>query len=133
MDRQQDGAAPQTGQWVEGTDGRANLHDHRIQGATNWSYEQDVANPYVQEHIDLIDSIQSGEPINEGRRVAESTMTAIMGREAAYTGQEIHWDDIMEADLDLAPQRYAFGPAPFPPVAIPGRTPLNRTREYYQS
>jgi hypothetical protein len=54
-------------------------------------------------------------------------MTAIMAREAAYTGQEITWDEMMNSTLDLSPDAYEFGPMPFPQVAEPGVTTLNRT------
>jgi predicted dehydrogenase len=54
--------------------------------------------PYVQEHIDLLNSIIEGKPINEARNVAESTMTAIMGRISAYTGQAIRWSDLAETE-----------------------------------
>jgi hypothetical protein len=83
-------------------------------------------NPYVQEHTDLVDSIRAGRPLNELRQVAESTLTAIMGREAAYTGQEITWDEILNAPLDLTPPTIALGPLPLPAVAMPGRTRLSR-------
>ncbi len=51
------------------------------------SAETDNA-PYVQEHTDLIDSIRAGKPLNELKNVAESTLTAIMGRMSAYTGKQ---------------------------------------------
>ena len=41
------------------------------------------------EHADLIQSIRSGKPLNEGRTVAEATLTAIIGRMSAYTGMPI--------------------------------------------
>src|SRR6266550_2129628 len=75
-----------------GTRGTSDAHSI-IEGAAPWRWEPDLqtpkTNPYVQEHRDLIASIRAGRPLNEGRQVAESTLTAIMGREAAYTGQEI--------------------------------------------
>ncbi|MHC4748002.1 MAG: Gfo/Idh/MocA family oxidoreductase [Planctomycetota bacterium] len=52
--------------------------------------------PYCQEHVDLLNSILRQEPINEARNVAESTLTAIMGRFSAYTGKLIRWTDITE-------------------------------------
>jgi predicted dehydrogenase len=64
------------------------------------------ANPYVQEHADLIASIRSGKPLNEAQNVAESTMTAIMIRMSAYTGQAVTWDDAMKSDLVLSPPDY---------------------------
>src|SRR5256885_5775861 len=85
------------------------------------------SNPYVQEHADLIASIRAGRPLNEGRQVAESTLTAIMGREAAYTGQEVTWDELLSCPLDLVPADVQFGPMPVPPVAMPGQTILARS------
>ena len=79
----------------------------------------------VRQHADHIESIRKGEPINEGRQVAESTMTAIMGRISAYTGRELSWKWVMnESELDLTPPKYEFGDLPVPLVAIPGRTEL---------
>lgn len=53
-------------------------------------------NPYVQEHIDLLNSILNSQPLNEARNVAESNLTAIMGRISAYTGQMVRWVDLSE-------------------------------------
>jgi predicted dehydrogenase len=64
--------------------------------------------PYVQEHIDLIDSIVHGKKLNEAENVATSTLTAIMGRIAAYTGREVSWDEVMKSDLRLGPTEYSF-------------------------
>ncbi|MHC4109842.1 MAG: Gfo/Idh/MocA family oxidoreductase [Planctomycetota bacterium] len=52
--------------------------------------------PYVQEHVDLLNSIIAGKPLNEARNVAEATLTAIMGRMSTYTGKLIKWSDMME-------------------------------------
>lgn len=78
-------------------------------------------NPYVQEHIDLCASIRGSAPyLNEGVQVAESTMTAIMGRMAAYTGQRYKYEDALNADLDIVPKElswdksYPCGPVPSP-------------------
>jgi hypothetical protein len=92
-----------------------------------FKYEGPTPNPYVQEHVDLLASIRAGTPLNEGRQVAESTLTAIMGREAAYTGQTIVWDDLMSCDQNLTPPAMSFGAMPVPPVAMPGKTKLVRT------
>ncbi|MEE3002231.1 MAG: gfo/Idh/MocA family oxidoreductase, partial [Planctomycetota bacterium] len=79
-------------------------------------------NPYVVEHEDLIASIRGDGPrLNEGRRVAESTMTAIMSRMSAYTGQDVTWDQAMNSTLDLTPKTYAFGNIETPPVPQPGK------------
>jgi len=79
----------------------------------------------VQEHIDLMASIKGEGPyLNEAERVAESTMVAIMGRMAAYTGKHVEWPQAMESKLDLTPPKLELGAIPVPDVAIPGRTPL---------
>jgi myo-inositol 2-dehydrogenase/D-chiro-inositol 1-dehydrogenase len=88
--------------------------------------------PYVQEHVDLLNSIIEGKPLNEARNVAEATLTAIMGRIAAYTGKLVRWKDMMENkespwyNLTCTPTAEDFekGPvtAPKDDVApIPGR------------
>jgi predicted dehydrogenase len=126
MCRQQDGTPRRVAEHIIGTEGTSDGHSV-IQGATNWEYTGERVNPYVQEHVHLVASIREGEPINEGEQIAESVLTAIMGREAAYTGQEITWDDVLNSTLDLTPDTYEFGPMPFPEVAEPGVTTLNRT------
>ncbi len=79
-------------------------------------------NPYVQEHIDMIKSITGTGPyINQGMRVAESTMTAIMGREAAYSGMKITWDMIMASKQDLQPKEFDYKLSMQPmPLPVPG-------------
>ncbi len=62
--------------------------------------------PYVQEHKDLIDAIRAGKPVNESQNVAESCLTAIMARTAAYTGKEVTWDEMMKSDQQLSAPDY---------------------------
>jgi predicted dehydrogenase len=96
-----------------------------IQGASPWKFEGKLVNPYDQEHIDLIRSIRAGTPLNEGRQVAESTLTAILGRMSAYTGREISYAWVLEASkLELKPSSYAWGDAPAVNIPVPGTTPL---------
>lgn len=125
MCRQQEGTPSRVGEHLVGTKGTSDGHS-KIEGETDWTYEGEDVNPYVQEHADLIASIRDGEPLNEGQRVAESVLTAIMGREAAYTGQEVTWEDVLNAELSLVPDSFEFGSMPFPEVAAPGSTTLNR-------
>jgi predicted dehydrogenase len=127
MCRQIDGTAHKVGEWLIGTQGSSDGRSV-IQGAQPWQWHAATAktNPYVQEHTDLIASIRAGQPLNEGRQVAESTLTAIMGREAAYTGGEITWDELLNADQKLVPDDVQFGPMPVAPVAMPGQTALKR-------
>jgi predicted dehydrogenase len=124
--RQIDGCAGRVEEIVEGTRGRATSTSGRarIDGDNAWVFEGDNGNPYVHEHVDLVNSILANTPINEGVRIAESTLTAIMGRMSAYTGKTVTWDQALNSTLDLTPPAYAFGPLPVAPVPIPGRTPL---------
>lgn len=102
-----------------GTKGIANPRRH-ILGENPYQAE-DGPDPYVQEHTNLIASIRDGKPLNEGKALAESTLSAIMGRMACYTGQEVTWDwALNQSKEDLTPAAYEFGTLRVPPVAIPG-------------
>ena len=128
MCRQIDGTESNVSEHLVGTRGAANL-SRWIQAGTAWRYEapRSPVSPYQQEHTDLVNSIRAGAPLNEGRQVAESTLTAIMGREAAYTGAAITWDELLAADQSLVPTAVEFGTMDVAPVAIPGVTTLERT------
>jgi len=82
---------------IVGTKGRSNGMDLGAKGI----------NPYVQEHINMIRSIRGEGPyLNYSLPVAESTLTAIMARESAYSGQEITWEQVMNSQLDLMPKTF---------------------------
>ena len=122
--RQTKGCAERVEEKIVGTRGHAFGYGE-IGGANPWKFEGDEENPYVVEHKDLIASIRAGQPLNEGRRIAESTLCAILGRMSAYTGRAISWDWAMNSSkLDLFPAQLEFGPHPVDPVAVPGVTPL---------
>ncbi|MGQ9791591.1 MAG: Gfo/Idh/MocA family oxidoreductase [Armatimonadota bacterium] len=127
MCRQMEGCFNRVTNQIIGTEGQAKLEGFDtfwVRGKENWRWEG-RANPYVQEHADLIQSIRAGKPINEGVQVAESSLTAIMGRMAAYTGQEVTWDFVLrESKLNLVKDVTQFGEMPEDSVAIPGKTPL---------
>ena len=96
-----------------------------IKGGSEWRFNEDNRNPYEQEHVDLIASITgSGRYLNEAKRVAESTLTAVMGRMSTYTGKSVTWDQAMNSKLDLSPDTYAFTECPVRDVAVPGKTEL---------
>ncbi len=96
-----------------------------IEGQNPYKYDGPGIRASVRQHADHISSIRAGEPINEGRQVAESTMTAIMGRISAYTGRELSWEWVMnKSTLDLTLPKYEMGDLPVPAVAIPGQTEL---------
>ena len=124
MCRQQNGTPGKVEEMVTGTQGQMLMRPGfaRIENGEAWRYTGPNNNPYVTEHVDLQRAIRSGNRLNETRAVAESTLTAIMGREAAYTGQEISWDQALNSKQDLMPAVLAFTECPTPPVPIPGKT-----------
>ncbi len=92
------GHSPGTGRNGEKIVGSKGTSDcsHSIKGQNAWTFQGESIDPMVQEHKDLIASIRSGNLLNEGQRVAESTLTAIGARIAAYTGQVVAWDWLMK-------------------------------------
>lgn len=90
---------------VHGTKGSSNPSG-RIQpaGGSQWRYREKSTDPYVQEHINLINAIQNDTELNEGKNVTDSTLTAIMGREAAYSGGAVEWDAILNSKFMYGPE-----------------------------
>jgi len=124
MSRQNDGAYGLVTEAIQGRLGKA--VPGRIDGPDAWRFTGDDGSAFEHEHAHLVRSIRAGEPLNEARQVAESTLTAIMGRMSAYTGKVVQWDWVMNRSaLDLMPDPpLQFGPWPTPAVAVPGETPL---------
>jgi len=127
MCRQQDGCEKKIANEFVGTKGTAFvLPQYYITGEQPWRLDQSVTtelnNAYVQEHTDMIASIRAGKPLNELKQVAETSLSAIMGRMAAYTGKAITWDDALASQESLMPTTLTWGPMPIPPVAMPGQT-----------
>jgi predicted dehydrogenase len=89
---------------VAGTKGTANPGGSiQPTGGQVWRFRDKAVDPYVQEHVDLINAIENGTPLNEAKQVTDSTLTAIMGREAAYSGAAVEWDAILNS-------KFAYGP-----------------------
>ena len=130
MCRQQTDTDGKVEEVVTGTEGTAMLSSGRarITGANPWRFTGRQRNPYVQEHMDLQAAIR-GEAayLNEGRRIAESTLTAIMGREAAYTGKVVTFEDALNSEQDLMPDVMEFAEMGRPAVPVPGRTKFDRS------
>ncbi len=94
-----------------------------IKGEKSWRYSGERPDMYQVEHDEMFASIRKGEPINNGIRLAHSTLTGIMGRMAAYTGQEITWEQALNSKESLVPADLTWQtPLPFPSLAIPGKT-----------
>jgi predicted dehydrogenase len=124
MARQFANCAGLVGAFFTGTEGEVDVYNGVITGKNAWKFpdKPNIGKAYVQEHTDLIASIRSGKPLNESERVADSTLTAIMGRESAYTGKALSWQEMKESTLDLSPpQPLALGPNPVRPVPMPGK------------
>ena len=120
--RQMDGCKDRVGEWVVGTKGSSNCNNWiKLKDGADWRFSGKDGNQYRQEHLDFMNSIRAGKPLNEARAVAESTLMGIMGREAAYSGQEVEWDTLMASTRSLAPEKYELGPVPFPEVPMPGK------------
>ncbi len=126
--RQQPACANDISVHVMGTRGRASMLDRRRGGIsiTNdkvWRYNGKENEAVQAEHDELFASIRNGRPINNGEYMCKSTLLAILGRMAAYTGQAITWDQAMNSKEDLSPPRYDWDvKLPEPPVAMPGVT-----------
>ena len=125
--RQISGCANEVGEYVVGTKGKSHVNNYDINGKRLFGRAQldTHTNPYVQEHTDLIESIRSSKPLNELKQVAESTLTAIMGRMSAYTGKKVTWQQALNTKEDLMPHNLTMQTTlPDWQVAIPGKTPL---------
>ena len=123
MCRQINGCSVRIGENIVGTKGTA--QDGVITGEKPFKYEGPHPDPYVVEHARLQESIRQGKAVNDGRQIAESSLTAIMGRMSAYTGRAMKWDWALKVSkLDLSPDKYEFGDLPVRPVAVPGKTEL---------
>ena len=86
-----------------------------------WSWDdKPYRNEYQLEHQNFLKSIRDGKPRNDGVNLAQATMMAIMGRESAYTGKTVMWDDIMESNFTLAPDNLETWDGSLRPVPKPG-------------
>lgn len=125
--RQVAGCAGDVNDHVIGTKGFAQLQQHLVQPANGrrWKFTGQAKDMYSQEHIELFEAIRSGKTINQGEQMAHSTLMGIMGRMAGYTGKKITWEQALASQEALVPEKLDLkGAMPFPPVAIPGKTPF---------
>ncbi|MCU0783179.1 MAG: Gfo/Idh/MocA family oxidoreductase [Verrucomicrobia bacterium] len=107
--------------------GKSGWQDPFIRGKQTWRYRSEgpKIEMYQVEHNELFARIRKGEPINDGEWMAHSTMLGIMGRMAAYTGQEITWEDACNSKEQLVPEKLDWKMnLPIAPMAVPGFTKL---------
>ena len=124
MCRQQDGTDGKVEEVFHGSDGLATMRSGfaEIGGPNAWRFGGKQRDPYTQEHIDLQNAILKDQPLNEAEQVALSSMCAIMGRMAAYTGKDLTLDEAYNSTEVLMPESVDFGSRPEAPVAVPGKT-----------
>ncbi|MGF1584960.1 MAG: Gfo/Idh/MocA family protein [Bacteroidales bacterium] len=137
MCRQIDGCTNNVSEMIFGTEGYTNgqnkIWDYN--GNLTWEYEYPMGDdgqrmnrvavsPYDQTHINLVTAIRTGNYLNEAQNVAESVMTAMMGRISAYTGREVTWEEMMNSSLRLGPESLEMGSVDIPAVPpTPGTAP----------
>ena len=121
---------------AHGTLGVADVSAARItsQGGWDWRHRsgEEGVDPYQAEHDALFAAIRAGTPHMEAEYGATSTMTAIFGRMATYSGRLLKWDEALASNVRLAPERLDWDALPrsLPDAhgryqsAIPGVTPV---------
>jgi myo-inositol 2-dehydrogenase / D-chiro-inositol 1-dehydrogenase len=126
--RQIAGCHNENSDYMLGTDGTCTIGRPgvpRIEGKNPWTFTGQQYDMYQREHDVLFAAIRNNRPVNDGRRMATSTMLAMMGRMAAYTGQQVTWDQAMNSQERLFPERLDWkGTMEVKPRAIPGVTKL---------
>jgi predicted dehydrogenase len=138
MCRQIDGCANNVSEFIQGTKGSwSSAEGHVIKdlaGNVVWKYDEEAekanykqTDPYTLEHVNLINCIRSGKPIEQASETAVANMAAIMGRESAYTGQETKWETLTAAQLDYTPKDLNMGKMDMSgfTVPVPGK-PLEK-------
>ena len=128
--RRQAGCTNNVSDHILGTKGSCDVMKHRIEGENSWRYDGPKCNMYDLEHQELFASIRNGTAINNGRYMAHSSMWAIIGRMATYTGKAITWEQAMASKEDLSPASYQWDAQPpvlpdkdgIYPIATPGVT-----------
>ncbi|WP_169977996.1 Gfo/Idh/MocA family protein [Tautonia rosea] len=116
--------ANQVKDYILGSTGTCDVFGNRIEGATRWRYRGESNNMYQTEHDEMYEALRAGRPINNGEEAATSTLLAIMGRMAAYTGRVITPDEALNSKERLGPESYEWGDAPNYPIPIPGVTDI---------
>jgi len=130
------GTMSKVSEFLQGTKGKATTNGATsimdLKGNKVWEYRgKDDPDPYQQEHTELFEAIAKGEfKFSDAENGAKSTMTAIIGRLATYSGQVVNWDEALKSDISLMPKEFSWSALPlvlpdangFYPIAIPGKT-----------
>ena len=121
--RQQNNCWRDVNEYIYGTEGKANVFQHSIAGKHEWKFEGKMRDMYQNEHDAMFAAIRAGKVINNGDYMCNSTMMALMGRMAAYTGKRITWEEAWNSKEILMPDDITLDMAPPKgEVARPGIT-----------
>ena len=124
--RQIEGCYNENSDYILGTEGTLTIGRGpvpKIEGKTNWTWSGKQYDMYQREHDVLFAAIRHNQPVNNGKRMATSTLLAMMGRMAAYTGQQITWDMALNSQEKLFPDNLDWnGSMAVIPRAEPGIT-----------
>jgi len=110
--------------YIAGAKGFASIHgwEPTIQGEPGWKYTGRRKDMYQVEHDELFASIRKGAVMNDGEQMAQSTLAGLMGRMAAYTGQEITWEMMLKSQENIFPENLKWdGNLAIAQMAIPGK------------
>ena len=109
---------------VQGTKGKCDVSGYKITGPNAWQHKEKDPNPYQVEHDDLFNAIRNNLSHNEAEYGANSTLTAIMGRMATYSGKVIEWNKALNSEVDHAPSEYSWDAKPQSEVGADGLYPM---------
>jgi hypothetical protein len=133
MCRQIDGCTNNVSEHLQGTKGSWSSDSMEIkdlQGKVLWKFDSEKekadfkqTNPYVLEHVDLVNHIRANTKINQAEETAISCLTGIMGRQSAYTGVAVTWDEISSSTMTYLPEKLEIGPVDMSSyvVMVPGK------------
>ena len=131
MCRQIDGCADNVSEFIQGTKGSWSTANGEtvildLSGNVVWKFDKEAegeaytqTNPYVLEHVNWINHIRSKTPIDQASETALPNMLAIMGRESAYTGAEVTWDNMITSSIDYTPVDLNEGKMNMKPFTVP--------------
>ena len=123
--RQIQGCYNENSDYILGVEGACTIDrgpGPRITGKTNWTWQGQKYDMYQKEHDVLFAAIRKNQPVNDGEWMTTSTLLAMMGRMAAYTGQQITWDQALNSQEKLTPDviewNGSFKPSPLPQPGV---------------
>ncbi|MEZ6164953.1 MAG: Gfo/Idh/MocA family oxidoreductase [Phycisphaerales bacterium] len=97
---------------------------HVIEGESPWKGSAGGNDMYQREHDVLFKAIRDASPVNDGVFMSHSSLLAIMGRMAAYTGQVVTWDQALNSSENLNEQPWELDARSTPQRPMPGKTAL---------